>query len=261
MSCRKAARRLVQVSVIVMAAGVLAAAPAAAETGGDDSAARATASVARSGGPGASAFGLGATGPVRVPQVPAVSSSAGEVAKSLVREDRTKLVKAAALDVRAQHDRARSQVADLRVPSAGLRAEAVTARCLAGRGAASLADAVVAGRPLAVAPPPNTTIPVDLPELGRASVVMNKQQRLPDGRLNVTALEVNLPLGQGRTESIRVASATCGRAAGRPEGPKGPQGPHEPKGPKGPRGPQKPAQQHAEAPVPTPVKGDLAVTG
>ncbi|MFC9976833.1 choice-of-anchor P family protein [Spirillospora sp. NPDC127200] len=253
MCCRKATRRLAQVSVVATAAGLLAAAPAAAETGGD--AARATASVARSGGPGASAFGLDAAGPVRVPPVPAVSSDAGEVARSLVREDRTKLVKAAALEVKAQRDRARSQVADLRVPSAGLRAEAVTAKCLAGRGSASIADAVVAGKPLAVAPPPNTTVPVDLPELGRASVVMNKQRRLPDGRLNVTALEVVLPLGQGKTESIRVASATCGRAGGRPEEPKGPHGPQ------GPRGPQKPAQQHAEAPAPTPVKGDLAVTG
>ncbi|WP_067490559.1 choice-of-anchor P family protein [Actinomadura hibisca] len=263
MSCWKNAGRLVQVSLVAAVAASLAATPAVAAPADNAGAARGNA-------PDASAFGLNVIGPVRVPPVPAVSSGAGEVRKSVLRENRTKVVKAGVLDVKAQHDRAHSQVADLRVPSAGLRAEAVTAKCLGGRGGAEIADGVVAGKPLAVAPPPNTTVPVDLPELGRASVILNKQERMRDGRLNVTAMEVNLPVGQGKTESIRVASATCGRGrptGGHPQGPKGPQKPQGPQGPKTPgasegaKGPQGAQGQHAEAPAPTPVKGDLAVTG
>ncbi|GGT71145.1 choice-of-anchor P family protein [Actinomadura citrea] len=180
-----------------------------------------------------SAYGLTVTGPLAVPPVPAVSSSTGRVSKSLLREDRTKLVKASALDVDASAARARSAVTHLSVPSAKLLADAVTAKCTAGKGGAHLARATLAGKRLDSTPPPNTTVPVDVDGLGRTALVLNKQQRMADGRLAVTAMELALP---GKKGAIRVASATCGKAAGPAHGP-------------------------AEAPAPTPVEHDLPVTG
>ncbi|MCP9981084.1 choice-of-anchor P family protein [Actinomadura madurae] len=164
-----------------------------------------------------------------VPPVPAVASRTGTVSKSLLRENRTGLVSASALDVKASAARASSTVARLAVPKAKLLASAVSAKCTAGRGSAHLAHAVLAGRRLDASPPPNTTVPVDVDGLGRTSLVLNKQQRTADGRLAVTAMELNLPGGKG---AVRVASATCGRA-----------------------------KAPAEAPAPTPVEHDLPVTG
>ncbi|MDL4813480.1 choice-of-anchor P family protein [Actinomadura opuntiae] len=183
--------------------------------------------------PVGSAYGLAVTGPLgAVPPVPAVSSERGAAHKSLLREDRTKLVRASALDVDATPANARSNVSHLAVPTAKLAADAVTATCRDGRGGAHLTQAVVAGKRLDATPPPNTTIPVDVEGVGRTSLVLNKQQPMPDGRLAVTAMQLNLPGGKG---AVRVASATCGRAA---------------------------AQRPAEAPAPKPVKHhDLAVTG
>ncbi|MFB4305331.1 choice-of-anchor P family protein [Actinomadura sp. GTD37] len=178
-----------------------------------------------------SAYGLALTGPVDVPPVPAVASTTGNVRKSLLRQDR-KLVKASALDVDASPARAGSSVARLAVPTAELAADAVSAKCVDGRGAAHLANAVLAGKRLDASPPPNTTVPVDVDGLGRTALILNKQQRTADGRLAVTAMELMLPRGKG---ALRVASATCGRGA--------------------------PVRGPAEAPAPKPVKHDLPVTG
>ncbi|TDC54484.1 hypothetical protein E1281_16010 [Actinomadura sp. KC345] len=182
-----------------------------------------------------SAYGLTASGPVTVPPVPAVSSTTETVRRSLVREDRTKLVKASALDVSASAARARSSVADLSVPAAKLMAGAVTATCDGGRGSANLARAVIAGKRLDASPPPNTTVPVDIEGVGRASLILNKQERMADGRLAVTAMELNLPL-PGKPATVRAASATCGKGHG-------------------------PAKPPSDAPAPTPVEHDLPVTG
>ncbi|MFA1548991.1 choice-of-anchor P family protein [Actinomadura chokoriensis] len=179
-----------------------------------------------------SAYGLAVTGPLAVPPAPAVSSTTGEVNKRLLREDRTKLVKASALDVSASAARATSSAARIAVPTAKLAAGAASAKCVDGRGSARLAGAVLAGRRLDVSPPPNTTVPVDVEGFGRTALTLNKQQRTADGRLAVTAMELRLPGGKG---AVRIASATCGRGA--------------------------PARGPAEAPAPTPVKHDLPVTG
>jgi hypothetical protein len=192
-------------------------------------AASATPAFAATPGGEGSAYGLTVTGPLAVPPTPAVSSGTGTVSKSLLRENRTKLVKASALDVSASAARARSSVAHLSVPTAKLLASAVTARCTGAHGSAHLARAVLAGRRLDASPPPNTTVPVDVDGLGRTSLVLNKQQRTADGRLAVTAMELTLPGGKG---AVRIASATCGRA-----------------------------DVPSEAPAPTPVKHDLPFTG
>lgn len=212
--------RLAAAGLLATAGGLtLGAAPAAAD-----------------GGPGSSAFGLTATGPAAVPPVPAVSSSSGTVSKSLLRTDRTKLLTASVLDVQAAATRARSRVARVSVPAARLTATAVSAACTNGTGSARLANAVIGGRRLTSAPPPNTTVPADIEGLGRVTLVLNRQQRLPDGRLSVTAVELTLPV---KNTQVRIASATCGRGSG---------GGH-------------PAGGGAEAPAPTPVQHDLPVTG
>ena len=132
--------------------------------------------------------------------------------------------------MQATPNHARSSVTQLSVPAARLLASAVSATCDGGWGSVHLANAIIAGRQLSVTPPPNTTIPVELDGARRASLVLNKQQRLQDGRLAVTAMEFTLPLRGAST--LRVASATCGQVAG-----------------------------PAEAPTPTPVTRDLPVTG
>ncbi|MEU8801227.1 choice-of-anchor P family protein [Spirillospora sp. NPDC048819] len=176
-----------------------------------------------------SAYGLTVAGPVAVPPVPAVSSTTGKVSKSLLRENHTKLVQASALDVSASAARARSTVARVAVPAAKLMASAVSAKCDGGRGSAHLARAVIAGKRLDASPPPNTTVPVDIEGLGRASLILNKQERMADGRLAVTAMEIQVPL-PGKPATVRIASATCGKTV-------------------------------SEAPAPTPVEHDLPVTG
>ncbi|TDB90836.1 choice-of-anchor P family protein [Actinomadura sp. 7K534] len=181
-----------------------------------------------------SAYGLTASGPVSVPPVPAVSSTTETVRKSLLREESTDLVKASALDVSASAARARSTVAKAAVPAADLMADAVTAKCRGGHGSAHLARAVIAGKRLDASPPPNTTIPVDVEGVGRTSLTLNKQERMADGRLAVTAMELRLPL-PGKPALVRIASATCGKSG--------------------------PAEQPADAPAPTPVEHDLPVTG
>ncbi|WP_246249890.1 MULTISPECIES: choice-of-anchor P family protein [Actinomadura] len=191
-----------------------------------------------------SAYGLTAIGAVPLAPVPAVSSRSGAARKSLLREDRTEYVQASALDVMARAGHASSSVARLNVPPAGLTAGAVTATCDGGRGATHLTDALVAGRRLDAAPPPNTTVPVDVEGVGRTSLILNKQQRMRDGRLAVTGMELNLPLSKvAKDSTVRIASATCGQAAA----PR----PHAHPRPR-------PA---AEAPAPTPVKRDLPVAG
>ncbi|GAA1791132.1 choice-of-anchor P family protein [Actinomadura chokoriensis] len=192
----------------------------------------ATAGPALATGGEGSAYGLAVTGPLAVPPVPAVSSTTRTVSKRLLQENHTKLARASALDVSASADRAHSSVARLAVPTAKLAADAVSAKCVNGRGSANLADAVLAGKRLDSTPPPNTTIPVDVDGVGRTSLVLNKQQRTADGRLAVTAMELMLPGDKG---ALRVASATCGQGA--------------------------PERAPSEAPAPSPVKHDLPVTG
>ncbi|GAA4238379.1 hypothetical protein GCM10022254_54080 [Actinomadura meridiana] len=186
---------------------------------------------------GGSAYGVTVSGPLDVPPVPAVSSRSSLVSKHLAREDLTDLVDASALDVGASADRARSSVARVAVPTAQLRASAIGAECVGGHGSAHLARATLAGRALDASPPPNTTIPLAVNGVGDGALILNKQQRMADGRLNVTAVELRLPL-PGKAATVRIASATCGRAA-----------------------PEAPTKTPSEAPAPRPVKHDLPVTG
>ena len=170
----------------------------------------------------------------------------------MLRENSTRHLSAKVLETRAAGDRADATVTDLRVPTAGLTAEAIHAECGAGKASSRLVNAQFAGERLASSPRPNTTIPVDIPGAGPAWVTLNKQERLPDGRLSVTGMESSLPLGPLGRQTLRTANAVCGSPK------KGKSS--KPGGKDTPRGEQA-GQPAAPAPRPSPVRGDLAVTG
>jgi hypothetical protein len=236
--------------------------------------------------PEGAAYGVAATGPVQFPATPAVVSQGAEVRKSLARENRSRLFSAAAMDTRATARHARSTVTDLKVPGAALSADAVSAQCRGGRGSSRLANAVVYGKRLGARPRPNSVVPVTVPGVGTAKVTLNKQRRLPDGRLAVTAVEAAVPMSKLGTERISTAAVTCGRAAhkhgipgspavpGTPAKPGAPGGSAQPGTPGTPGGQGghgkpggsmapggAPAAPPARAPKPTPVDGDLPVAG
>ncbi|MFC5754560.1 choice-of-anchor P family protein, partial [Actinomadura rugatobispora] len=190
--------------------------------------------------PEGAAYGVAATGPVRLPATPAVVSRGAEVRKSLAHENRTKLFSATAMDTRAASRHARSTVKDLKVPGAALSADAVSARCRGGRGSARLANTVIDGKKMGVRPRANSVVPVKIPGVGTAQVTLNKQQRLRDGRLAVTAVEAKVPMGRRGTETIRTGAVTCGRATHKHGGPTSPNSPGAPAGPGTPAKPVAP---------------------
>ncbi|MCP2337734.1 choice-of-anchor P family protein [Actinomadura rupiterrae] len=184
-----------------------------------------------------SAFGLALSGPIPLAPKPAVASASGTRRAALLDEQHTKVLKASALDVAASPAMSRASVAKLRVAAVKLAADLVRAHCSGGKGAAELVDAVIAGRRLPVSPAPNTTIPVDLPQLGQVALVLNKQERVPNGT-RVTAMELTAPLGKLGTEVVQVSSATCLPVVKAPSG-----------------------KGAGTAPRPKPVRHDLPVTG
>ncbi|MCW2900187.1 MAG: hypothetical protein JWO67_2452 [Streptosporangiaceae bacterium] len=181
-----------------------------------------------------SAYGIAATGVLPIPQTPAVSSSAQQpTRKSLLELPANPVVKASILSASASAGHARASVVDLKVAQLGLSAHLITAKCVNGAGTSNLVKVVLNGHVLKVAAAPNSAVKLPLTKLGgTASVVINKQVRDSSGRLTVTALEVSAPLGPGKFEKISIASAACAGYEATPP-----------------------------APAPTPVPGDLPVTG
>jgi hypothetical protein len=232
--------RLTQLTKAVAIASVIAAPLAVA------------APAASAGTEASSAFGISATGAVPIPPVPAVSSSASQpTRKSLLEVPANPLLQASVLATAASAGHARASVTDLKVAKIGLAAHLITSKCENGSGSSTLIKVVLNGRVLKAGAQPNTTATVGLGTLGSASVVINKQVRDADGRLTVTALELSVPLGPGKFETISISSATCGRSA---EAPTQPGLPSQTPAPS-------PSTPPGAAPVPTPVTGDLPVTG
>ncbi|MFC5180589.1 choice-of-anchor P family protein [Actinomadura harenae] len=272
-----ATARLTRAVVLATAGGLLAASPAFAAAPGDASG-DSTGTAAAVPGQG-SAFGLALSGPVPLAPKPTVASAKGTRRASMLNEQRSKVLKAAALDVAASPDKSQANVARLRVPGAQLAAEAVRAHCDGAKGASNLVGATIGGKRLPVAPAPNTTVPVDIPKLGRVALVLNKQERTPNGT-RVTAMELTTPLAHLGPEVVRVSSVTCNAANGpgpggngQPGGPGQSGGSGQADGPGRPGGPGHPGGKGAhvmrapstngvhEAPRPKPVRHELAVTG
>lgn len=164
----------------------------------------------------ASAFGLAASGPVAIPALPSVTSAEGGTSRlNLVTHSTEKLVKASVLKVVAKEGRARSSAAGVDALDSAITADAVASRCSRGVGSTKVAGLTVGGTAIDLNPAANTTVPLRVAGLGTASVTLNKQVRHADGSLTVTGLALAIPLGGGRTESINLASVTCGRQAPR----------------------------------------------
>jgi hypothetical protein len=204
-----------------------------------------------------SAYGLSATGAVRVAPVPLVHATPGHkpTRKSLVELAPNPVLAASALNAAAAPGQSRASVADLKLHQVGLTASLITATCTNGHGRSSLVNVVLNGRKLAVGAAPNTVIAVAPKNVGVAphivKVVINKQVRNPDSTLTVTAVEVSVSLGAGKLETVNIASATCGTKPGEPAPPSAPATPSSPPS----------AENPGTAPAPTPVPGDLPVTG
>jgi hypothetical protein len=184
------------------------------------------------------AYALAATGPVPIEPISFVRVTTGQepARKSLVEVPPNPILEASLLNAAAAPGFARASVADLKLHKAGLAASLITAKCTRHGGKSSLVKAVLNGKKLDVSVPPNTTIAVAPENAGGApqivKVVLNKQVHNPDGTLTVTAIEASVSLGPAKTETLSIASASCG---------------------------SKPSGE--EAPPPTPVPGDLPVTG
>lgn len=212
-----------------------------------------------------SAFGISATGLVSISPTPAVAASAGErqQSRSLVSLPNNALLNARVLGVSAGSHRARASVADVEIAKARLSAETVSATCVNGKGSTKLVRVKIGDRTIQSAPTPNTTVPVTLDRLGTVTVTLNKQQRRADGRLTVTALSVRIPMGHNNAlQTVDVSSATCGAPMDAPQPPDG--GDDGGNGGNGGNGGSNGGSNGGDdntAPVPTPVKGDLPVTG
>ncbi|ASR38394.1 hypothetical protein BAY61_29155 [Prauserella marina] len=219
-----------------------------------------------------SAFALSATGLIKIDPVPYVDDTNGAAEKSVAEIGaEQQLAHVELLNARAGDGFAKSSVAglsldlsplaDLGLSKPLLSAEAVEATCDNGVGSSSLANAKLGDIPLDVSAPPNTGVEVP----GVASVLLNKQTQNDDGSLTVTAISIEV----NGLQTIDVASATCAEAAEVPEQPEptDPPGDDDNGGDDGDNGDNggdngdNGGSQVGAAPVPTPVKAHLDVTG
>ena len=83
-------------------------------------------------------------------------------------------------------------------------------------GSTTLVGASVLGTALAAEPAPNTELVITLPgTLAEVSVTLNRQVENPDGSLSVTALVLEVNLGEGFiTGTLEIGPATCGVVEG-----------------------------------------------
>ncbi|GAA5073133.1 hypothetical protein HNP84_009262 [Thermocatellispora tengchongensis] len=176
------------------------------------------------------AYGLSAEGPVRIQPIPAAVSRDGKTVHRSVLRPKNPLVSASAMEVTTNGRNSQASAADVSTLQRQVAANAVSARCENGRGVSNLAGAVIGGRDIDANPAPNTTIPVTIERVGTASVTLNKQVRQADGRLAVTGLSIDMPMSNGKRQTIDVASVVCGtptdasstnEASGDMEGPLG----------------------------------------
>ncbi|MFI0486877.1 hypothetical protein [Actinomadura sp. 9N215] len=213
------------------------------------------AASATGGGVG-SAVAISATGPVAIPPTPSVTSTVQKPERKSVAELPANAlgIEASLLNAAAWAGHGRASVTDLRIAKFGLSASSVTAKCENGNGVSHLKEATLNGRKLKLTAAPNSSLTVNLTGLGSATVTLNKHVRDHDGNLSITAIELSATLA-GKTQTIAISSVTCGKG-GKPGDPSVP-----PSTPSEPGTPSSPSTPPGAAPAPTPVTGDLPVTG
>jgi hypothetical protein len=229
-----------------------------------------------------SAFAIAATGLLTVDPAPAVNDVHGASGDSIAEfATPDKLIQLKLLNAWAGEAHAKASVADLRVDLSPvealglskpmLTAEAIEATCEDGKGSSSLANAKLGDTALDVSAPPNTAVGVP----GVASVILNKQTTNDDGSLTVTAISITVD----GVQTLDIASAACAPAAGDDDGDGDPTNPSttapsEPTASPSDNGSDDPddgdsdnggsgtqADENGEAPVPSPIKAHLDVTG
>ncbi|MFB9835981.1 choice-of-anchor P family protein [Actinoallomurus acaciae] len=215
-------------------------------------------------GPASSAYGIYAGGALAIPAQPAVTSATQPSRKAL-ELPKNPVFNLALFTVEAKGHHASASVLDLRLSHPGLKtklptgllsAQTIAAKCDNGVGSARLADISVAGHDVPIGGPPNTDIVIPTRGFG-LRVTPNKQVHNPDGTLTVVALELDISIGTS-VQTIDLASATCGRADGKPAPTPTVPGTKSSSASAGGTPSTAPVE---EAPRPTPVPMDLPVTG
>jgi hypothetical protein len=208
---------------------------------------------------GAGAFGVSVN--ATVPGVPTIAvgpipsvdlpAGGGSVSTSAASVDAAPVLKTKVLNVSSQggnlgshagFSTSTAEVNDTNLLQGALTAEVITATCTSNgdgsTGSTKLVEAEAGGNPLAVNPPPNTTIPVGT--IG--TVVLNEQivTNTPGVETKITVNAIHITLNVGDiTGDVIISQARC-RAAGpnvlggQPGGPGGPGGPAGPAGPAAP---------------------------
>jgi hypothetical protein len=229
----------------------------------------------RSGHKDNSAFALSAAGLLKIDPIPAVDDVDGFSQKSVAKFALPGgAVTADALNGQAGAGRARSSILDVSVnlskltgmvATPVLTATAIEAKCDGDKVSSSLAKASIGGKALDVAGPANTTVGVP----GLASVTLNKQTKNTDGSVTVTAIEINVD----GIQKVDLASVTCAVGTGGAPAPAPTTTPTSPtsRTTPGTKTPTATSVGHSpagdkpdangKAPVPTPVKSHLDVTG
>lgn len=157
------------------------------------------------------------------------------------------------LETVAEGSQARATAVNLKALEETIKAKVLEATCTGGEGNTKVVELIVGGETIIgeeAQPEPNTTVNIppeqlqQLEQVAKAQLILNKQEELDNGGIQVTALELKANIaGETVTKDISISSVTCG-----PEKDKSEPGPSE-------------TDKLDEAPKPKPVEGDLAVTG
>jgi hypothetical protein len=236
--------------------------------------------TANYGGKDNSAFALSATGLLKIDPIPAVDDSDGFAQKSVAKFALPgNAVTAEALNAQAGAGQAEASILNVSVnlsiltgklSKPLLKATAIEAKCEGDEVSSSLAKATIGDKTLDIPSPANTTVGVP----GLASVTLNKQTKNKDGSVTVTAIEINVD----GIQKVDLASVTCatGPQGGNPTTDPTTDPAPAPASPTTARTSSSTAESPAgdtttpagdrpdangNAPIPTPVKAHLDVTG
>lgn len=158
------------------------------------------------------------------------------------------------LETVAEGSHARATAVNLKALEKTIKAKVLEAKCTGGEGKTKVVELIVGGETIIgeeAQPEANTRVDIppeqvqQLEQVVDASLILNKQEELDNGGLEVTALELKADVGGGTvTKAISISSVACGPDTSQPK-------PSE----------TDMVEDGDEAPKPKAVEGDLAVTG
>lgn len=158
------------------------------------------------------------------------------------------------LETVAEGSHARATAVNLKALEETIKAKVLEATCTGGEGNTKVVELIVGGETVIgdeAQPEPNTTVNIppeqlqQLEQVAKAQLILNKQEELDNGGIQVTALELKANIaGETVTKDISISSVACGPDTSQPK-------PSE----------TDKVEDGDEAPKPKPVEGDLAVTG